>query len=136
LHEFGRHGCEFFEKLAKTDDIEVFKHASIHYLIEYKWEKVGWFVRNAQFLPHLGMVLTHLFWHVNLRPYRSENEFGNFILTIMLILFVIYFLLIEIRQIWYDYRDYFYNFGDNVTQVFPLATILASCFSAFVMTEQ
>jgi hypothetical protein len=46
LHEFGQHGNDFFLLLAKdSTDIELFNHKSICFLIDHKWQHVGWFVR-------------------------------------------------------------------------------------------
>ena len=63
-----------------------------------------------QFVPHMCMLLTHLFWHVNVRPFRDDPDpmYGkaNTFLMVVLFLCVSYFLMIEILQMRTDCEGY------------------------------
>ena len=85
------------------------------------------------------MLVMHLFWHVNIRPYRTSSDICNKInVFCMVALFVqvSYFLMIEIMQARADFEGYVKDIVWNVVDTSPLMTIYFQIVLAILFEEQ
>jgi len=83
--------------LAGANSTDLFKFRSIQIIIMYKWHKLKNKIKYWQFCPHIFMLVTHLFWHVAIRPYRDgDYKALNVIFEFVLFSVVSYFFSIEV----------------------------------------
>jgi hypothetical protein len=96
LHTFNNDGCRFFELLAGPDcSIHIFGTTAVQMVITHKWQKVWIFVVYMQFLPHLALIVIHLLWIAQVRPYRDEKIVENALNVLALFILIVYFAGIE-----------------------------------------
>ena len=81
LYTFNEHGNRFFKILAGMESTELFRCRSIQIIIMYKWNRLRKLILYLQFFPHIGMLATHLYWHVYIRKARATNIHLNIFLA-------------------------------------------------------
>ena len=92
----------FFFKLARTNDYQYFNNRAIQSLIDFNYELIKKYIFLVIVVPFLAFHILFVLYNNLVFEHRKNDEFyelTNFIISIVLIGFSVYFLYIEYRQI-------------------------------------
>lgn len=130
---FSEEGADFIDTLAKTENDRLFALVVIRVSVLFMWDQqFYWRIRNYIFIPYslylffFSIYCTHVYEvHVENKDPSSSKRADTFFIVVVL-LFNLYFLYIEIRQIMKKKLEYFtsfLNYLDNIIIVLCLTYV-------------
>ena len=125
-------GQEFFEALADSGNLALFGHRSIQAIIDFKWPLAKEYTIKVLFIPFLLFLATFVAWsnvfNGYLYPFTKDDwyEFwvADKVLCALLLLFSVYFLTNEVRQLIHNGFGYLASFW-NYVDLLPPCLIIA-----------
>ena len=116
-------GVDFLKTLANTDNIELFSLTLIRYIIRFLWGYYRKAIVIYLFIPYILYFITFILyttWVFDRKEERNEGMFdldyglANTVMVIFLLVFIMYFLIFEMTQIWFHKLEYFVSFWNMI----------------------
>jgi hypothetical protein len=135
VHSYdNENAIEFFEAIAKTEDMDIFDRKAIRKMIEYKWPLTREYTVKKLFIPFIFFLSFYLVYMNYIFYKREESDdwmWINYGFMVPLCGLCYYFLSVEIKQLHHEGLDYLksvWNYLDLIPPILlsvfiPLALI-------------
>lgn len=129
LHQYDQPICnEFFNALAETEDMSIFNNKGIQKLVEYRWPLASEFVIKRLFFPFVAFLITFIAYMGMIYEWRQDEDpfykSLNDITMIIILTEAIYFISIEIYQLFNNGLDYFSSFWNYLDLIPPILLLI------------
>ena len=153
---FNKHpeyGLSIFTALRLTDQTEIFESEAIRAIIEYAWPVARQSIIRWMMIPSIIFLLFFIAFTAIIFSMTEDckakfitdelicnaNEIINMSSKVIILIFLLYFLLIEIRQAFIDVQIYFsspWNYLDLIAIFFVLFTVTLDFMNNYIFFER
>jgi len=119
-----------YEELQETDSLTIFENGSIKALIEVQFETIKPRIFFLQLCPYIVFIIILLFYtgedmNSYITNYNNDEKMKAYKMKVTILLFVCYFLILEVLQIITQPLKYFKNFW-NIMDIMGFFLIILS----------